>query len=81
MVAQGMRLPQPTRCPEDIYSLMLRCWSENPVQRPTFGNLVQHFASSSEYDNVKNLIQSVSTEQAFDNLIETTANVSISTDV
>ena len=73
LVAQGARLQQPSRCPDDIFSLMLQCWSENPAQRPSFANLVQHFASSSEYDNVKNLLQGVSTEPIVDNLIETTA--------
>lgn len=81
IVAKGARLPQPTRCPDDIYSLMLRCWSENPSQRPTFASLVQHFASSSEYDNVKNLLHAVSTEQMIDNLIDTSASISVSTDV
>lgn len=42
---------------------MFRCWSEEPAERPTFADLVHHFASNSEYDNVKNLIQSVSNEQ------------------
>lgn len=78
VVAQGARLPQPTRCPEDIYSLMLRCWSENPANRPTFAMLVQHFASNAEYDNVKNLLQTVSTEQTIDGLIDHSGNMLVS---
>ncbi|EFX72604.1 hypothetical protein DAPPUDRAFT_110578 [Daphnia pulex] len=81
VVAQGARLPQPARCPNDIYSLMLRCWSENPDNRPTFANLVQHFASSAEYDNVKNLLQTASTEQTLDNLIDTSNSNLLVSDV
>lgn len=58
VVSRGTRLPQPMRCPDHIYSLMLRCWSCDPSQRPTFGELVSHFESSSLYDNVQNLLQS-----------------------
>ncbi|XP_046649797.1 tyrosine-protein kinase Shark-like [Daphnia pulicaria] len=81
VVAQGARLPQPARCPNDIYSLMLRCWSETPDNRPTFANLVQHFASSAEYDNVKNLLQTASTEQTLDNLIDTSNSNLLVSDV
>jgi len=58
VVSRGARLPQPMRCPDHIYSLMLRCWSCDPSQRPTFDELVAHFESSSLYDNVQNLLQS-----------------------
>lgn len=78
VVSQGARLPQPTRCPEDIYSLMLRCWSENPANRPTFAMLVQHFASNAEYDNVKNLLQTVSTEQTLDSVLDSSSNMLVS---
>jgi hypothetical protein len=60
---------------------MLRCWSEKPDNRPTFANLVQHFASSAEYDNVKNLLQTASTEQTLDNLIDTSNSNLLVSDV
>lgn len=63
VVSRGARLPQPMRCPDHIYSLMLRCWSCDPLQRPTFGELVSHFESSSLYDNVQNLLQSSSEQR------------------
>lgn len=37
---QGMRLPKPERCPPTLYSLMTRCWSYSPRDRPSFTELV-----------------------------------------
>jgi serine/threonine protein kinase len=30
------RLSKPDDCPEEIYELMLKCWDENPDNRPGF---------------------------------------------
>ena len=32
----GHRLSKPELCPQHIYDLMIECWSENYLQRPTF---------------------------------------------
>ena len=32
----GYRLPQPNYCPDLVFELMLKCWSFNPKERPTF---------------------------------------------
>ncbi|KAM6954010.1 protein tyrosine kinase 2 beta, b [Aplochiton taeniatus] len=37
---QGIRLPKPDDCPPALYSLMTRCWSYDPQERPTFTDLV-----------------------------------------
>lgn len=37
---QGIRLPKPDDCPPALYSLMTRCWSYDPRERPTFTELV-----------------------------------------
>ncbi|XP_052380395.1 protein-tyrosine kinase 2-beta-like isoform X1 [Oncorhynchus keta] len=37
---QGIRLPKPDSCPPALYSLMTRCWSYNPRERPSFTELV-----------------------------------------
>uniref|UniRef100_A0A6Q2WY37 non-specific protein-tyrosine kinase n=1 Tax=Esox lucius TaxID=8010 RepID=A0A6Q2WY37_ESOLU len=37
---QGIRLPKPDNCPPALYSLMTRCWSYDPRDRPTFTELV-----------------------------------------
>uniref|UniRef100_A0A8C9TKJ9 non-specific protein-tyrosine kinase n=1 Tax=Scleropages formosus TaxID=113540 RepID=A0A8C9TKJ9_SCLFO len=37
---QGVRLPKPEQCPPTLYSLMTRCWTYDPKERPTFTELV-----------------------------------------
>lgn len=32
----GNRLEQPPDCPKEIYEIMLSCWREQPLERPTF---------------------------------------------
>ncbi|GLD63334.1 protein-tyrosine kinase 2-beta-like protein [Lates japonicus] len=36
----GVRLPKPQFCPPTIYSLLTRCWSYEPQDRPSFSQLV-----------------------------------------
>ncbi|CAG9815863.1 unnamed protein product [Phaedon cochleariae] len=36
----GKRLDRPGICTDDLYSLMLRCWREDPEERPFFADLV-----------------------------------------
>lgn len=38
-LAMGYRIPRPRDCPAQIYSLMLRCWSQVDVKRPKFSEL------------------------------------------
>ena len=41
----GMRLHKPTYCPEDVSSLIMKCFNEMPEERPSFseiGNVLQH---------------------------------------
>lgn len=35
------RLEKPENCSDQLYDIMLRCWQENPKDRPTFAELVQ----------------------------------------
>ncbi|XP_040270046.1 tyrosine-protein kinase Fes/Fps [Bufo bufo] len=44
-VEQGIRLPAPELCPDDIYKLMLRCWEYDPRKRPNFGTVHQELIS------------------------------------
>uniref|UniRef100_A0A8C7LTQ3 non-specific protein-tyrosine kinase n=1 Tax=Oncorhynchus mykiss TaxID=8022 RepID=A0A8C7LTQ3_ONCMY len=37
---QGIRLPKSDNCPPALYSLMTRCWSYDPRDRPSFTELV-----------------------------------------
>jgi len=38
---RGNRLPKTNYCPEPIYVILLKCWSENPKSRPSFAILSQ----------------------------------------
>ncbi|XP_030075493.1 tyrosine-protein kinase Lck [Microcaecilia unicolor] len=33
---RGYRMPQPDNCSEELYDVMMRCWTEKPEERPTF---------------------------------------------
>ncbi|NXN49077.1 SRMS kinase, partial [Rynchops niger] len=35
-ITRGYRLPRPSSCPPEIYSIMLECWNVNTEERPTF---------------------------------------------
>ncbi|CAD5115629.1 DgyrCDS4586 [Dimorphilus gyrociliatus] len=39
----GHRLKQPNRCPEKLYELMLRCWSHEAEDRPSFQEIVRFY--------------------------------------
>lgn len=38
---KGTRLERPKICTDELYVLMLRCWSENPDDRPSFNDLAE----------------------------------------
>lgn len=42
-VANGYRLPQPSKCPNSIYNVMLSCWAHSPIVRPNFDCLLTYF--------------------------------------
>ena len=35
-VLSGYRLPQPEKCPDDIWKLMCKCWLKSATDRPSF---------------------------------------------
>ncbi|XP_072041668.1 fibroblast growth factor receptor 3-like [Amphiura filiformis] len=39
----GYRMEKPTNCPNDVYDVMLKCWSEKPDDRPHFRELYLTF--------------------------------------
>ncbi|KAL2101546.1 hypothetical protein ACEWY4_003307 [Coilia grayii] len=41
LLERHSRLPCPKDCPQEVYSLMRRCWSINPDERPTFQDLIR----------------------------------------
>ncbi|VDM18199.1 unnamed protein product [Hydatigera taeniaeformis] len=46
-VERGYRMPNPNTpkqpCPDDLYEIMMQCWSARPEDRPTFHNLYDIF--------------------------------------
>ena len=41
-VISGYRLPKPVKCPQEVYNIMMKCWSTNPNERPTFSNILDN---------------------------------------
>ncbi|XP_033646566.1 tyrosine-protein kinase receptor Tie-1-like [Asterias rubens] len=49
MVAQlkeGYRMPKPSHCKKELYSMMSSCWLQNPNKRPTFRSLFKQLEKS-----------------------------------
>jgi serine/threonine protein kinase len=42
---EGKRLEKPDNCSEELYTLMLQCWSKTPDMRPSFAEIVSHLDS------------------------------------
>ncbi|XP_065681610.1 uncharacterized protein LOC100201799 isoform X1 [Hydra vulgaris] len=43
LLKSGYRMDQPENCSELMYNIMLQCWNEDPLKRPTFTELREHF--------------------------------------
>ncbi|XP_048209900.1 tyrosine-protein kinase FRK [Perognathus longimembris pacificus] len=58
MLGLDYRLPQPSNCPQQFYSIMLECWNSEPKERPTFEKLHQkledYFETDSSYSDANN---------------------------
>ncbi|XP_065662118.1 uncharacterized protein LOC136084861 [Hydra vulgaris] len=39
LLKSGYRMERPENCSEPMYDIMIRCWNEDPLQRPTFTEL------------------------------------------
>ena len=40
----GYRMPKPQGlCTDSYYGMMLKCWNEDPIKRPTFDALFHYF--------------------------------------
>jgi len=51
-VSKGSRLEKPESCPEEVYALMLRCWSVNPAERPSFSEISKELRSISKIEKL-----------------------------
>ncbi|XP_038068352.1 uncharacterized protein LOC119737808 [Patiria miniata] len=45
---EGYRLTKPANCDDQMYSLMLRCWEEDPSNRPSFSDLIRILSKMDE---------------------------------
>ncbi|XP_035826592.1 tyrosine-protein kinase HTK16 [Aplysia californica] len=54
-IEDGNRLQQPEKCPDGVYEVMMKCWSFEKVDRPTFKWLNKHFDEEPEYMSSKEL--------------------------
>ena len=41
---QGYRMEQPVECPDDVYSLMTKCWRADPLDRPAFADIKEELS-------------------------------------
>lgn len=51
----GGRLEKPEICTEQIYELMLKCWSESCDERPSFEEIYKMLSSCSAYIDINTL--------------------------
>nr|XP_047129999.1 proto-oncogene tyrosine-protein kinase receptor Ret [Hydra vulgaris] len=42
LLKTGYRMDQPENCSEQMYDIMLHCWNDDPLQRPSFTDLSEH---------------------------------------
>jgi len=40
LLKQGYRMEKPINCTDEMYAIMLNCWKEIPIMRPTFADIV-----------------------------------------
>ncbi len=44
-IRSGLRLEKPTHCKRELYNVMYYCWNQDPVDRPSFSELVKILAN------------------------------------
>ncbi|XP_072016559.1 uncharacterized protein [Amphiura filiformis] len=52
LTTEGYRMPKPDNCEQEMYELMLRCWQEDPDNRPTFSEIVDILNDMSSNDKI-----------------------------
>jgi hypothetical protein len=41
-IFRGYRMEPPLDCPPEVYEIMVSCWKQEPENRPTFGDILNH---------------------------------------
>ena len=79
-VMKGYRLPAPDTCPEEVYKLMLQCWSVNPDERPNFKSIhetllnVLRYIRGEEEEGTKYASEDADKNYTYNNNIRTEAS-------
>ncbi|XP_065677581.1 uncharacterized protein LOC101239423 isoform X2 [Hydra vulgaris] len=62
LLKSGYRMERPDNCSQPMYDIMMRCWHENPLLRPTFTELRELFDKvlSGDYSYVSLIINEAS---------------------
>lgn len=51
----GQRLEKPDICSDKVYELMLHCWHEDPLMRPSFADIYEKLQPKSAYVDISSL--------------------------
>lgn len=51
-LADGNRMQRPEICSEQLYKLMVQCWSECPLDRPFFSDIVQKLETTQKDEHI-----------------------------
>ena len=52
-LANGMRLPHPSHCAQEVYDIMKACWGAVPTSRPSFDTLQANLDTLSHVVSVR----------------------------
>ncbi|XP_038065705.1 tyrosine-protein kinase Mer-like [Patiria miniata] len=59
----GYRMPKPQHCQQELYAMMLRCWDDDPDNRPTFtmisAELEKYINKGKEFISIKDFQRTV----------------------
>ena len=72
-VLKGYRMPCPSGCPDQLYTIMLRCWREEPKDRPNFEALQHQLKeiSSKKHNIEQSMFDNTTLNSAYYNSSET----------
>jgi serine/threonine protein kinase len=54
LILKGHRLPKPENCPQQLYDIMLKCWRNDPDDRPSFHEVLTDLIAFSKTIQIEN---------------------------